>query len=129
MASVFQQKGRDGKALEAWRFKYRGADGKWHYGVGWPDKTKTRRHALNVEAEARAIRTGEKESPAAWLANRNKAIGEVVSEYLTWGKAAGGWRGFGWAPVHAENRRRCLDWWVERLSLRSMSEIELGAVE
>ena len=65
MASVYRVKDRDGKYLPAWRFKIRNERGAWTYGVGWPDKTKTRQHALTLEAECRAVRMGEKDAPPA----------------------------------------------------------------
>ena len=81
MASVFRKRDRrTGKKLPAWRFKFKGADGRWHYGVGWPDKQKTVNHAADVEADARAIRTGEKDAPKSTAAKRNTPIGTVTGE-------------------------------------------------
>lgn len=110
MASVYKVRGRDGKLLPAYRFKYRDASGKWAYGVGWPDKQKTRDHALSVEAECRAVRMGEKEAPPAWLKNRNVPIGEVIERYMQWGHTQGGRHGKPWDDQNAALKQSYLTW-------------------
>ena len=130
MASVYRTRSRKtGKFHKVWRFKYRGVDGRWHYGTGWADKAKTLDHAQSVEAEQRAIRKGEKEAPPAFLQNRNKPISEVVSEYLAWGNAQGGRGGRPWAPLLAGNRRRFLKKWVEELHLTTLADIDVVKIE
>jgi integrase len=114
---------------EAWRFKYRDAQNRIKKGTGWSDKQTTLDHARTLEAEARALRKGEKAAPPAWLQNRNKPIAEVIAEYLEWGNAKGGRNGEGWSGVHAGNVRRNLAWWVERLSLYTLADVDLAKVE
>ncbi len=101
MASVCQLKNRKGKKRGVWGFKFRNHTGKWRYGTGWPDRKRTLDHARALEAEHRAIRKGEKEARPSWLKNRNKPIGEVIDEYLAWGRAQGGRGGRPWDDKHA----------------------------
>jgi len=129
MASVYRQRDRDGKRYPAWRFKFRNHTGKWSYGIGWPDRKKTLEHALALEAEHRAIRKGEKEVPPAWLQKRNVPIQGVIAEYLEWGKAQGGRRGFGWSERHLAWRGRAFKFWTKALSLQTLADIDLGRVE
>ncbi|MEI6235586.1 MAG: tyrosine-type recombinase/integrase, partial [Planctomycetota bacterium] len=130
MAYVFKKKNpHTGRNYPEWRFRYKDVSGKWIQGVGWPDKQKTLDHARSVEAERRAIRKGEKEAPPAFLQNRNKPIGEVVSEYLAWGNAQGGRGGRPWAKMLADNRRRFLAKWIDELHLTSLADIDVVKVE
>jgi integrase len=129
MASVFKAKDRNGKPYKVWRFKYRGADGTWHYGVGWPDKQKTLDHAQSVEAEHRAIRAGEKPMPMAWMKNRGKPYSEIAAEYIAWGRMRGGRNGCPWDAQHAKLKETHLKWWQEKLGIAHLHEIALPAVE
>lgn len=129
MASVFRVKDREGKYLDAWRFKFKDSAGKWCYGIGWPDKRKTKLHALAVEAEHRAVNKGEKAAPPSWLKERNKPIADVITEYLAWGRAQGGRYGRAWDDQNAELKERSLNWWVNELNLNVLSDIKLGPVE
>jgi len=124
MASVYRTKDRKGKPYPAWRFRFKGADGRQVRAVGWPDRKRTLEHALACEAEARAIRKGEKPPPSGWQAARGRAFAEVVAEYLEWGKAQGGRRGFGWGAGHLRMRRDLLKWWSDRLNLRSLADLD-----
>ena len=65
MPTLFKKKNRDGGFYPQWRFRYVNAEGKRVEGIGWTDAKKTRNHALDVESEARAIRTGQKAAPPA----------------------------------------------------------------
>ena len=130
MASVFRKRDRrTGKKLPAWRFKFKGADGRWHYGVGWPDKQKTVNHAADVEADARAIRTGEKDAPKSTAAKRNTPIGTVTGEYLAWGEVQGGLGGRPWDDQNAKLKRINLEYWKTELGLTLLSDIDLPRVE
>ena len=129
MASAFRRKGKDGRREKVYRFKYPDHTGKWQYGVGWPDKKKTREHALALEAECRAIRKGEKELPASWLRKRNVPIREVIDAYLEWGRSCGGRYGRPWDDQNARLKQLALKWWVETLSLEVLGDIDLQPVE
>ena len=124
MASIFKRPGRD-----VWEFRYRDATGHWRQGTGWPDKKKTREHALSLEAECRAIFKGEKAAPAAWLQNRNKPIGEIVAEYLAWGRVQGGRYGRPWDNQYSQLKEIDLTWWITELRLKVLADIRLANVE
>jgi integrase len=124
MASVFKRPGRD-----VWEFKYKDAAGKWRYGVGWPDKKRTKDHAHAVEADCRAVRKGEKEDPRLDLEKRNTPAATVVSEYLTWGQRQGGRHGKPWDEQNAALKRSNLNWWLEGMKLQRLTDIDLVVVE
>jgi len=129
MASVFRVKDDHGKARKVWRFKYRGLDGRWKYGIGWADKQKTLDHAQALESDHRAVRNGEKAAPPSWLKNRNKPIAEVVKDYLLWGKTQGGRYGRPWDDQNARLKEIGLKWWVAELGLTVLADINLARVE
>jgi hypothetical protein len=109
MASVYKSKNRKGKSHGVWRFKYKNVYGKWVYGTGWSDKQQTLDHARDVEAEHRAVRTGEKAAPHSWLKNRNKPIKEVIAEYVAWGSSCGGRGGRPWSKMNTTVKETYLD--------------------
>ncbi len=128
MATAFRRKDRkDWKSI--WYFKYEGLDGKTIYGRGWPDRKKTKDHAETLEAEARAVRNGEKEAPRSWLKNRNRPIAEIIDDYLKWGRCQGGRYGRPWDAQNAQGKEASLVFWVKELGLTVLSEIDLGRVE
>ena len=129
MPTLFKKKNRDGGFYPQWRFRYVNAEGKRVEGIGWTDAKKTRNHALDVESEARAIRTGQKAAPPAWLQNRNKSISEVVAAYLEWGRASGGKGGRPWSKHNGKDKGTYLEWWTEQLGLRTLADIDLARVE
>ena len=129
MASVFKTRSKTGKLHPVWRFKYRALDGRWKYGTGWPDKQKTLDHARNVEADHRAVRTGEKAAPPSWLKNRNKPISDVIEAYLAWGRTCGGKGGRPWDTQNGNLKETGLTWWVEQLGLTVLADIDLARVE
>lgn len=129
MASIYKVKKKGGGYYPQWRYKFKDSTGKWIRGIGWTDKAKTRDHALNVEAEHRALRNGEKVAPPAWLRNRNVPIGTVIADYLAWGKVSGGIGGRPWSPKNARLKEKRLEWWTNELRLSYMLEIDLVRVE
>lgn len=129
MACTYRTKDRNGKKHAVWRFKFRDHTGKWRYGTGWPDRKRTREHALTLEAECRAIRKGEKEARPSWLRARNKPIQEVIDDFLSWGRTQGGRGGRPWDDQHGAQKRRALKWWVKELGLTILADIDLGRVE
>ena len=129
MASVFKRKDRHGKARAYWEYKYRGYDGRWHYGRGFASKKETLDFANGIEAEQLAIKRGDKEAPAAWMTKRNTPIADVLREYLEWATTQGGRLHHGWEKRNAYINRRHLEWWVQELPLRILADLDLGRVE
>ncbi len=129
MACLYRTRDRNGKLHPVWRFKYRDASGKWRYSTGWADKTKTREHALALEAECRAIRKREKAAPASWLSKQHTPIGEVSAAYLAWGRTCGGRGGRPWDDFNAAQKERDLLWWTRELGLKALADIDMLRVE
>ena len=130
MASVFRTRSKKtGKLHPVWRFRYRGSTGKWECGTGWPDRKRTLEHALNLEAECRAVRKGEKPPAPSWLKNRNKPILEVIKDFMAAGRTNGGRGGRPWDEMNARLKETYLAWWTEELGLTVLSDINLGRVE
>lgn len=126
MASVFRKKMKNGKRERIWRFKYKDHTGRWRYGTGWPDKQKTHHHALELEAEHRAIRNGEKPQPSS---AGDAPIQEVIAQYMAWGRTQGGRGGRPWATQNAGLKQTYLDFWVDTLSLTVPADVRLTDVE
>ncbi len=129
MASVFRRITKSGKPEKVWRFKYKDYAGRWRYGTGWPDKQKTLRHANDVEAEHRAIRNGEKPLPSPRRLLVRRPIGEVMLDYLAWGRTQGGRGGRPWDGQNASLKEGYLRWWIDELKLKLLAEIRLDDVE
>ncbi len=129
MAHTFRKKDRKGKFYPVWFYSYVDATGKRIQRKGWPSEAKTKKHSDSVEADARAIRTGEKEAPSAWSVKRNTPIESVVAEYLGWGKLQGGRLHRGWDDQHGKLVKASIEWWKNRLALVTLSDINLERVE
>lgn len=129
MAYVYKQKDRDGNELPEWRFKFKDRTGRWRSGKGWRDRRKTENHARDVEAEERAIFTGQKEAPTAFMENRCTPITELINAYLAWGRVQGGRGGRPWDDQNAALKETCLDEWVKLMDLRVIANITLERAE
>jgi hypothetical protein len=129
MASLYRKRHRNGKLDKAWRFKYKDFAGRWRYGIGWPDKLKTTQHAQELEAEHRAIRNGEKPFPSQRRNGLTEPVAQVISDYLAWGKTQGGRGGRPWDDQNARLKKNYLDWWVQKLHLDVLGDIQLDPVE
>jgi integrase len=129
MANVYQTFDANGKAHPLWKYRYIDATGQRRSGTGWRDKTKTLNHARDLESECRAIRKGEKALPPSHLKHRNKPIGEIITDYMAWGRAQGGRYGRPWDEQNAVLKERALSWWVKELGLSILLDIDLVRVE
>ena len=58
MASVHRRKGRGGKPLPNWYYKFKLSTGEWHEDVGTTNKAETLEIARRLEAEQTLIRKG-----------------------------------------------------------------------
>lgn len=86
-------------------------------------KAQVRAIVARLEDEHRQVRLGYR--PARTTADRHQArpIGELVDEYLAWGRAQGGLGGRPWGVKHADGRRRLLAWWQQRLGLEAIADL------
>ncbi len=126
MACVFMNRKND----KVWRYKFRDYTGKWKSCAGWPSKRKTEEFALNLEADHRAVREGRMPVPPHWLGSvEAKSIQEAISDYLSWGRTQGGWKGLPWADAHGKQIERTLKKWIVWLNLKTLDDVELSATE
>jgi len=124
MVQVYQKFNRNGKPYPEWRFRYIDFKNTRREAKGYTSKTRTMKLAIEVETEHRLIREGLRPAPAAWDRHARRPISEIIAEYMAWGCAQGGRRGFGWSPDHREKKQRHLDWWTEQLNLSTLHELD-----
>ncbi len=121
-----QVKDRKGNPVphDKWRFEFTDWTGKRRVQTGTTDKKETEKLAARIEAEADAIRKGWKDPPRQSDKARTRPFSEVKEEYLSWGAASGGRRGFGWSEGHLRMRKTHLQWWQDRLGLKTLSDLD-----
>ena len=124
MAFIFQTRGRDGKLHRKWRYRIVDWDGRRKTATGSTSEAETKRMALQAEARAARIRAGLEAPPTSSRKHSARPFIEVCEEYLEWGRAQGGRGGRPWSRLHAENRRRGLDWWQKALGLDVLADLE-----
>ena len=122
MSTVFKTKRRDGSEYPKWRFHYRDWKGRQQTGTGYESEAKTRRLADQTQAKHDRIRQGVDPAPSEAAYHRKTDINSIIKEYLSWGQASGGLRGFGWAEHHAMMKQRHLDFWTDNLGLKTMAD-------
>lgn len=103
---------------------YQDFQGKRRFFVGTHKQAETRRMAERLEDENRQIRLGYRPVPKSAARHAKRAMKDVASEYLDWGKAQGGRGGRPWSKWHAWHRERRLTWWAKRLSLDALADLE-----
>jgi len=131
MAYLFKTRGKDGKQHSRWRFQYTDWRGNRRTASGTASKPETEKLAARVQAQQEEIRKGYRPQPKAIDKHASRPFGEVVEEYLSWGKSQGGRGGRPWSKRHAALRRSLLIWWHKHLGLETLSELDciLPAVE
>ena len=120
MAGVCKKPQRNGK----YRGWYYDAAGKQRFFAGTRRKAETLRIAERLEDDHRQVRLGYRPAPKSADKHRSRPIAEVVAEYLAWGESQGGRGGRPWSKGHARMRRSYLQWWHERLSLRTLADLD-----
>ena len=76
-----------GDKYQGWFFN---AQGERKFFTGTGSKKETERLARRLEDEHRQIRLGYVPEPDLADRYRNRDVGEVIDEYLAWGKSQGG---------------------------------------
>ena len=127
MAHVFQTFDKDGKAHPRFKFEFSDWKGHRRKGTGTTSQRETVKLALHVQSEQDAIRRGWK--PAPKESDKPREYAAAVAEYMEWGRSCGGRRGFGWSMDHAGKKKNALEWWSDRLHLKTIRDIELPDVE
>ena len=91
-------------------------------------KSTSQKQADLIELREREIKNGIRPKPEiAVEAKPPKAIrpfGEVIAEYMAWGRAQGGRRGLPWDDEHADKKDRELSFWHEALGLKDIADAE-----
>jgi integrase len=123
MAGVRSKPNKKG-FFQGWYFDHLG---KRIYFKGTKDMVQTLRIA--GDKESIAIRIKEGDLPLPKTEDTRRPLGATIQEYMEWGKSVGGLRGKGWSNTHENNRRQRLAFWVERLGVSHLHEINLSAVE
>mgnify|MGYP000887308043 FL=1 len=124
MPYVFQTIGRNGNRHPRWRFQYTDRRGKRRTSVGTTSRIETVKIALRIENEEFEIRKGIRPAPRPSSEAKYRDFADVVSEYCAWGLSQGGWGGRSWSKTHARMRRAQLAWWVQRLELKCLGQLE-----
>ena len=119
MTSVRKRKTKSGK-YEAWFITF---EGKCKFFTGTRNRTETLRIAGRLEDEHRQIRLGYRPKPQAEDQHRERPFAALLHEYLEWGAAQGGRKGWPWSSSHLRNKRRCLAWWGNQLSLHYIGDL------
>ncbi|MBM3946888.1 MAG: site-specific integrase [SAR202 cluster bacterium] len=120
MAGVRSKANRRGR-YQGW---FINASGKQQFFLGTRKKEETRRMAERLEDEHRQVRLGYRPAPSTADRHSRRGFEETVAEYLAWGGSQGGRGGRPWSETHARNRRICLAWWKDRLSVETLADLE-----
>ena len=119
MASV----GKPHKPGGKYRVIYTDARGKRRFTTGSHNRAETLRMAQRLEDDHRQIALGYREPPPSSHRHRDRDVGEVIAEYLAWGKAQGGRGGRPWSQGHAQRRAANLAWWADYLGLVTLGDV------
>jgi len=92
--------------------------------AGTRKKAETLQMAERLEDEHRQIKLGYRPVPKAAEKFKCRIITEVIEEYLAWGKSQGGRGGMAWGVGHARMREAHLKWWVKRLGLKRVADLD-----
>ena len=118
----------------AWVSRKPSASGKYRAGyvirpgervtfMGTAKKGETLAAARAFETEAREIRLKLRAAPGPEEKHAQRAIGDVIQEYLDLGNSQGGRGGNPWSVTHSRKRRAHLSWWVRNLDLKIFGDL------
>jgi len=91
--------------------------------VGTTKKSDTLKAAQQFEVEEREIRVKLRAAPGPEEQHANRPIGEVVTEYIRFGRSQGGRRNMSWARRYGRRREHLMNWWVAKLGLRVLGDV------
>jgi integrase len=91
--------------------------------MGTKNRLETLKIAEKFEAEHRLVRLGYRDHAKSWDAAKGRDIGEVIEEYLSWGRSQGGRGGRPWAKNHCLLREANLAWWQSVLNLKYIGDL------
>lgn len=105
-----------------WRTRIKAANGKRLNIVLSTDKRQAQIEANMLESREQEIMRGLRLAPNQ-MNIVDHEIDEVLKEHLAWGKSRGGKRGRPWSKPHLEDKSSTLNWWLEMLKFKRMSEV------
>jgi len=120
MPGVRKEAGPTGR-FQGWHFDARHRR-RWFWGTH--DRDETLRMARRLEDDALQVRLGYRPAPKPADLHRDRSVKKTVQEYLAWGAAHGGRGGRPWSLEHAHHRKNLLRWWVDRLGLAIMADLD-----
>ncbi len=123
MARVYQTFDKDGKPHPKWRFSFTDWQGKRKSQTGYPSKKQTERLAAKVEREHEEIRKGYRPPPKSYARHHRRPFSEIKGIYISWGESQGGTGGRPWAGSHTRGKRKLMDWWEDRLALKTLADV------
>lgn len=109
-----------------WRAGYTTHDGRQVRFTGTDDKRFTMKAAARYAAEELEIRIKMRALPGEADRHAGRPVGEVITEYLDFGKSQGGKRGMAWSKPHAKRRASYLAWWTRELGLQTLGDLSGG---
>ncbi len=127
MPHLFQTKDRTGKPHLRWRFQFTDWKGRRRTASGTTSRPETERQAVRVQARHDGIRRGEIPPPKE--SDKPRPFGDVIAEYMAWGRVQGGRGGRPWSPVHLRAKERHLGFWQEHLRAETIGQVSLRRVE
>lgn len=80
--------------------------------------------AVTLEGKHADIRLGLLPAPRRDDTTPGQLISQVIDEYCAWGQLHGGRRGRAWSAQHAKKRAAHLAWWVQRLCLETVADVQ-----
>jgi integrase len=106
---------------KVWRFQFTDWTGKRVTRLGYASKNETKKLAASLEREAYDIQKGIRPAPKR---AETLPIEKAIELYIESGEQSGGKRGFGWAKVVKDEKKRFLKFWIEKLSLKTTKDLE-----
>lgn len=86
------------------------------------NKAHSQKHADMLEQREREIRNGIRAAPEPEAGERRRPFGDVLAEYMAWGRMQGGRNGLPWDDEHALKKERDLKFWRDSLGLEEIGD-------
>ena len=112
---------KDGGKFIGWYFDSR--KNRKHFS-GTHDRDETLAMARTLEDRHTQVRLGVRRPRSKAERSRDLAFDTLLADYMAWGCAKGGRGGRPWSADYTKLRRRQLTWWAERLTLKTLCDLE-----
>lgn len=88
------------------------------------NKAEAQKMADGLVMRQAGIKAGLVPMPTPERKTARRTFWDVVEEYLEWGNTKGGRKKHPWSATHARDRRSVLSWWMDRLNLKALADVE-----